>query len=449
MTGAAYAALCPTGLLASPGVMTDFSDKKVTSSRVFINRERKCSAAIRWVGGFLGVIFFLCLCIVPESAGAPFSFAPWGQGKAVLWLPPPLADQKNSDIFRSVDFLGVPGAFFFPKVEARGEEIPAVWQSLAQKLRDDGFEPAYIADIFCRLGDCYSSVPMGNKILELYRLKLRRGPLKEDPDENGQPAGGKATLSGISPGVLTVANMDSARKFMAEHEAALKNMQEAYGVDPEVATAILLVETGFGAFLGSGPALNTLAGMAACRDPQEMRPYLKDYAFNAATEAWLADIMPRRADWAYSELKALLAYGRQHNLNILTLPGSVYGAVGLCQFMPSNIEAYGVDATGKGWVDLFSIPDALASLGNYLKMHGWRADLSEQKKYEIVLRYNKSRRYANTIITVADYLKTPPGTPLPVKAFQPAVFKYTPPKTPVKPHPPQSSGRYYGTVPLQ
>lgn len=48
------------------------------------------------------------------------------------------------------------------------------------------------------------------------------------------------------------------------------------------------------------------------------------------------------------------------------LPGSIYGAVGLCQFMPSNIAVYGADGNGDGRVDLFDTSDAIASLANYL-----------------------------------------------------------------------------------
>jgi len=32
---------------------------------------------------------------------------------------------------------------------------------------------------------------------------------------------------------------------------------------------------------------------------------------------------------------------------------------------------YGVDADGKEGIDLFSIPDALNSIANYLHQHGW------------------------------------------------------------------------------
>ncbi len=389
----------------------------------------------------LSALGILCVCFAQEPAAAPFS-------PAHAPIPP-----RATELFKSRDFLGVPPAL--KELSGAAREIPTAWRSLAAKLVDDGFDPAYIADIFYRLGDSYSSAAMGNKILELYRIKMRQTKPRSETDEADAPdaaRGPRGALPGINPGVLTPSNMDSARKFLAMHKAELESVQERFGVEPEVAVAIVLVETGLGTFLGKETALKSLAGMAACRDPEEMRPYLKEYTFNEPTQVWLQEVMPRRADWAYAELKALLAYGRKCEADILTMPGSVYGAIGLCQFMPSNIEPYGVDATGKGWADLFTIPDALHSLANYLKEHGWRAGLSDIEKHEIIMHYNKSSRYANTIITVANYLKTPPGTPLPAVAFQHGgaqkTYKYKPPRTKVKPRLPAREGRYYGDVPL-
>ncbi len=392
----------------------------------------------------------LCFCLPQTAQAAPFPAV-----HAPAQLNSTVAGDKTADsggLFAPKGFMGVPVVFDPPPPPAQEIQIPEAWQSLAAKLVDDGFDPAYVAEIFHRLGDCYSAAPMGNKIMELYRIKMNRSkPRSAEEDDPDAPAV-KGALPGINPGVLTASNMSSARKFLVEHESELARMTERFGVEPEIAVAILLVETGLGSFLGKEAALKSLAGMAACRDPEEMRPYLKDYAFNKATLAWLQEVMPRRADWAYNELKALLAYGRDCEADILTMPGSVYGAVGLCQFMPSNIEAYGVDATDKGWADLFTVPDALHSLANYLKEHGWKKDLSAAEKHGIIMRYNHSARYANTIITVADYLKTPPGTPLPKAAFQHGggfkTYKYKPPTTPVKPRKPEREGRYYGDVPL-
>jgi len=48
--------------------------------------------------------------------------------------------------------------------------------------------------------------------------------------------------------------------------------------------------------------------------------------------------------------------------------------MGAPQFMPSNYRRYAVDADADGHIDLWTNwPDVCASVGNYLKEHGWNA----------------------------------------------------------------------------
>jgi membrane-bound lytic murein transglycosylase B len=89
----------------------------------------------------------------------------------------------------------------------------------------------------------------------------------------------------------------------------------------------------------------------------------------------------------------------------LTFPGSIYGAIGLCQFLPSNILPYGVDADHDGRINLFTKADALYSIANYLREHGWKDNMDEVSRREAILSYNKSSVYANTVLAVAQKLK--------------------------------------------
>ena len=61
-----------------------------------------------------------------------------------------------------------------------------------------------------------------------------------------------------------------AQQYMQENEADLARIEKAYGVDKKIITAILLVETGLGASVGTRSALNTLSTMAAMTDPLVM-----------------------------------------------------------------------------------------------------------------------------------------------------------------------------------
>ncbi|HEX8445290.1 MAG TPA: lytic murein transglycosylase, partial [Sphingomonas sp.] len=59
-----------------------------------------------------------------------------------------------------------------------------------------------------------------------------------------------------------------------------------------------------------------------------------------------------------------------------TLKGSWAGATGYPQFLPSMYLRLAVDGDGDGRVDIWnSEPDALASIGHYLEIAGWKRDV--------------------------------------------------------------------------
>jgi membrane-bound lytic murein transglycosylase B len=55
---------------------------------------------------------------------------------------------------------------------------------------------------------------------------------------------------------------------------------------------------------------------------------------------------------------------------------------------------------------MFVLEDALSSLGNYLRAHGWRGPMkSRRRQRKVLYNYNYSKIYVNTVMAVADYLK--------------------------------------------
>jgi membrane-bound lytic murein transglycosylase B len=64
-----------------------------------------------------------------------------------------------------------------------------------------------------------------------------------------------------------------------------------------------------------------------------------------------------------------------------------------------------VDADNDGRIDLFTKTDAFYSIANYLREHGWKYTMDKGSQREVILRYNKSSIYANTVLAVAQKLR--------------------------------------------
>jgi membrane-bound lytic murein transglycosylase B len=194
---------------------------------------------------------------------------------------------------------------------------------------------------------------------------------------------------------------------MHTHEEELQKTATTYGVDGCIITAILLVETALGSSVGTRSTLNSLSTLASLMDPDvralfwEMIP--DDKRISKTTFEQMAN---RRSQWAYEELKAFLRYADRQGFDPVVIPGSFAGALGLAQFMPSNILAYGQDGNADGIIDLFEPADSMASIAYFLKSHGWRPGISPKKAAEVIYHYNHSKYYVATILKIAALLKS-------------------------------------------
>ena len=135
--------------------------------------------------------------------------------------------------------------------------------------------------------------------------------------------------------------------FWRTHRSALARAERAHGVPAEVIVAIIGVETFYGRNTGRYRVVDALATLAF------------DY--------------PARGNFFRSELESYLLFARDGNLDVFAMRGSYAGAMGLPQFMPSSARRYAVDFDKDGVVDLRrSASDAIGSVANFLKQHGWR-----------------------------------------------------------------------------
>ena len=143
--------------------------------------------------------------------------------------------------------------------------------------------------------------------------------------------------------------ISNGKKFIKENSSLFMQVELEFGVPREIITSILGVETRYGKILGSYRVLDSLATLG--------------FDF------------PRRSKFFKSELIQFFILTRENNLDINSVQGSYAGAMGYVQFISSSYRAYAIDYDGDGYADLFnSVPDAVASIANYLQKHGWKRD---------------------------------------------------------------------------
>ncbi len=137
------------------------------------------------------------------------------------------------------------------------------------------------------------------------------------------------------------------RKRYKKHKALVNQIGQRYGVDPCVIMSIWGLESSYGAYLGNFDVIRSLATLA---------------------------YDGRRS--AFFRKQLLLAL---HMLNDGVVSRDVFhgewaGASGQSQFLPSSWYSYAVDYDGDGKKDIWrNLPDAFASIANYLHKNGWQA----------------------------------------------------------------------------
>ena len=266
------------------------------------------------------------------------------------------------------------------------------WHPLIARLVADGMDKERMAQLFSDPPLPWSPVFMAAKVQELYGSRLGAGAqVKAMPGQDAPLPHDymPPTSSGVA----------GAKALLTEHAPLLAEVHKRYGTPPALIAAVLLLESNMGHELGARLAFHALASMAATATPEQALQGLESYKDpQPALRKEMAKSIRDRSAWAYKELCALIRYCETSGIDILRVPGSVYGAIGLCQFMPGNISAYGVDSDNKGIVDLFALPDAAHSIGNFLKAHGFSEKLPIKKQLEVLLRYNNSGSYAALVL---------------------------------------------------
>ncbi len=126
----------------------------------------------------------------------------------------------------------------------------------------------------------------------------------------------------------------------------LSRIEQKYGVPARVLLAVWGRESGFG----------------RVKIPYNAYEVLGTKAFMAS-----------RKDMFRKELIAALEIASKGYIDEAAMKSSWAGALGQPQFMPTSYLKHAVDFDADGKRDIWnSVPDTLASIANYLKLHGWQ-----------------------------------------------------------------------------
>ncbi len=205
---------------------------------------------------------------------------------------------------------------------------------------------------------------------------------------------------------LSDKSISNALKYMETYKKDLQSAEMIYGVDETVITAIILVETRLGTYLGNRAVINTLSTMAALSEKKNKEALWQSLATSKRfTRAKFDKKALQKSKWAYTELKSLLQFAQRENIDPVAIKGSYAGAMGISQFMPSNALTLARDGNGDGKVNLFEHADAIHSVANYLKRYGWQPKVNRQKAHKILYKYNHSNYYVDTLLKISDKLK--------------------------------------------
>lgn len=276
--------------------------------------------------------------------------------------------------------------FFILPFSLTAEEIKKgnEFDNIIQRLIQDGFEKEKIQNLYSN-----KNVFFTTKGVHLFYSRF-------EPVEKAKHYEGFATKQKIV----------KAAKYMARHKDVLDRVEKEYDADKTIITAVLLVESQLGTYPMKYLAINMLSTIASLSEaPLQERIWNSISKKRKPKKETFLKRADKKSEWAYAELKALINYMDKEGLAPERVKGSFAGAIGICQFMPTNIPKLAKDGNKDGVIDLLNHEDAIYSIANYFKQHGWKSGLSRQKQYNVIYKYNHDNHYVDAIQKISDKLK--------------------------------------------
>ncbi|WP_428239753.1 lytic murein transglycosylase B [Gynuella sp.] len=164
-----------------------------------------------------------------------------------------------------------------------------------------------------------------------------------------RPKEATSSYKSYKPMFVSAETMTRGKVFAEKYRVALTRAEYVYGVPAEVILAVIAIESRFGRTMGGYRVFDALATTGF--------------------------YYPRRASYFQRELREFLLISRDQKIDPFSVKGSYAGAMGYPQFMPSSFRAYAVDFDFDDHIDIWNNPvDAIGSIANYFKVHGWTKD---------------------------------------------------------------------------
>lgn len=206
---------------------------------------------------------------------------------------------------------------------------PAAERFITMMVNKHGFDPQQLHEILSQ----------AKRLDYVLRLMDKQAPT------TSAPSGPNGAWLRYRNKFITPDTVQKGAAFLTQYRDAIERASRVYGVPPEIIVGIIGLETRWGRVMGKTRILDALATLSF------------DY--------------PRRAAYFSGELETFLLMARNESNDPLNLKGSFAGAMGYGQFMPSSYKQYAVDFNGDGHINLWDPVDAIGSVANYFKAHGW------------------------------------------------------------------------------
>ncbi len=163
--------------------------------------------------------------------------------------------------------------------------------------------------------------------------------------------------------VVSPVRVQNGKRLLAKHAELLDEIARAHGIQPRFIVALWGLESDFGANTGGFPTIASLATLAHAG---------------------------RRRDYFRRELIAALKLVDRGEASAERMSGSWAGAMGQCQFMPSNFLRHAVDQDADGVRDIWGNPaDVLASIAKLTSLFDWHDDQTWGREVSLPIDFDR------------------------------------------------------------